>query len=262
MRDGRACAALPKPSSLASVNSELERNVDVWCVDLSAPDGLLASAHATLSTDERERVRRFRSDHDRKMFVLAHAVLRTLLGRYLGRPPETFSFSFGVHGKPKLVDSSLEFNLSHSGEFAAYAFTRGCDLGIDIERVRIFPEFVTIAKRFFSRAEFTDLLAVDPDQIERVFFRCWTRKEAYTKAVGAGIRVPLDSFQVSVLPRAPAALRRVRGNVTEAVSWALHDFEPASDYVGALALRDRKRRMRASTTTVEQILSEGPKKFD
>ncbi len=218
--------------------------VSVWSVRLTAPDEAIARADSVLSPEERDRAHRFRVERARTEFILARAALRTLLGRYLNRPPESVAFAYGERGKPFLPDGALQFNMSHSAGFAAYAFTSGCEVGIDIERIRPMRDLEAIAERFFAPAETRDVLQLEGKDRESAFFRCWTRKEAYIKAVGAGLSLPLAGFRVAVLPSESPALLTILGDDAEASAWTLREFRPAEGYTGAVAFRDRGRSVR------------------
>ena len=124
---------------------------------------------------------------------------------------------------------------------ALYAFTLDCELGVDVEQLRDLDDPESIAARFFSTAETSELLSLKPDERGLAFFRCWTRKEAYVKAIGEGLEIPLDSFQVTLLPDAPARFVQMASHLGTASDWTLHHLELAPGYVGALAYRDRRR---------------------
>jgi 4'-phosphopantetheinyl transferase len=138
---------------------------------------------------------------------------------------------YGERGKPRICGGyRLRFNLSHSGGQALYALALDCEVGVDLEQIRPMPDCDSIAARFFSAAEVRDLLSVPPDQRVEAFFACWTRKEAYVKAVGDGLCLPLDSFRVSMLPSEPPQLDAT-GDSHE---WSLFDVSPGQGYAAAL----------------------------
>lgn len=173
---------------------DLDRQVDVWFVRLAASDLMLARARGILSADERARAGRFFFEHLQRRYTLARAALRVLAGRHLSRAPESLPIAYAGHGKPRLPDSRLQFNLSHSGDLAAYAFSNDVEVGIDIEQIRPVSDRRSIARRFFSARECRALEEEEPAGGDAAFFRCWTRKEAYIKAIGAGLSVPLAGF--------------------------------------------------------------------
>ena len=192
-----------------------------------------------LTVDERQRAERYIFERDRTHFVVARGLLRVLLGRYLRQEPQYLRFTYGPHGKPALATDTgggaLGFNVSHSHGLALYAVTRGREVGVDVERIR--PEVAQekIAERFFSPREVTVLRALPTPLQAAAFFACWTRKEAYIKAKGEGLALPLDQFDVSLAPGEPAALSHTAWDPQEAACWALQDLAPAPGYRAAVA---------------------------
>lgn len=218
------------------------REVQLWGIWLTASDAALAYYRSVLPLDERQRAERFTFENLQRSYTLSRGALRILLAYYLGCPPSQIELVCGPKGKPSLRGSSrIQFNASHSGQMAVYAFTLGCELGIDVEQLRELNDPESIAARFFSAAEALELLSLKPDDRAPAFFRCWTRKEAYVKAIGGGLAIPLNRFQVTLLPGVPARFVQITGDVENAGDWALHHLEPAPGYVGALAYRDSRR---------------------
>jgi 4'-phosphopantetheinyl transferase len=222
-----------------------EREVHLWFVELTASPASIEECYRSLSADEIDRASRFRFEHLKTAFTLSRGILRVLLGRYLAIEPDRIRFAYGPRGKPRLAfpEAPLEFNLAHSGRFAAYAFATGCELGVDIEEVRPVSHQEDIVRRFFSREECEEWLELDPTQRDEAFFCCWTRKEAYIKALGDGLSMPLDRFRVSLRPGEPAALIRADEGPAAASRWSLYSLAPADGYVGALALPERAFKM-------------------
>jgi 4'-phosphopantetheinyl transferase len=223
-----------------------QREVHVWFVELAASAASIETCSLSLSADERERASRFRFEHLKTSFTLSRGILRVLLGRYLVIEPDRVRFAYGPQGKPRLAfpETPLEFNLTHSGRLAAYAFAVGCELGVDIEEVRPTCDQESIVHRFFSREECAEWLELDLSQRDEAFFRCWTRKEAYIKALGDGLSMPLGSFRVSLRPGVPASLIHASGDPAAASKWSLCSLAPADGYIGSLAVPERARIMR------------------
>jgi len=209
--------------------------VHIWIFDLSGSARALEHFRRQLSADEIARSERFCFPHLQTSFVVAHGMLRNILASYLGLRPATLEFSYNQQGKPRLADAGcrLRFNLSHSGALGACAVAAECDLGVDIEHMRQMPDLFDIARRFFSPEECVDLEAVPSDQQELAFFNCWTRKEAYIKAMGGGLSIPLDSFCVSLVPNEPARL--ISNCENDAHRWNIQEFDPGTGYRGAVA---------------------------
>lgn len=212
--------------------SQIGDEIHVWHAAVDREEKNLGRLEASLSPDEKARADRFHFANDRNRFVAARGLLRELLGTYLQQSPADLEFSCAKYGKPSLsggnASSGLCFNVSHSAGMAVYAFAKERNLGIDVERVR--PEFggEDIARRYFSAREIADLRTLPPDARAEGFFHCWTRKEAYLKATGMGLQIPLDSFAVSLLPGKPVQF-------LEGVErrWHLNAFHPAEGYVAA-----------------------------
>lgn len=212
-----------------------ENEVHVWKVDLSAP----VTDVRQLSPDEHQRAARFHFERDRRHFKIARASLRSILGRYLNLPPESLEFGQTEYGKPFVINpeaAGLLFNLSHSAEVAVVAVAREREVGVDVEFMR--ADFATneVAEHFFSVAEIYTLSGLEPRLRTQSFFNCWTRKEAYVKAHGGGLSVPLDVFDVSLAPEVPAAMLANRVDESEPSHWIFQDLQVASGYAGALVV--------------------------
>ena len=203
----------------------------------AAPEAVRASA-ALLSDAERHRARRFAFDRDSSRFILARAHLRELLAVRLGVRAEAVEFEYGAHGKPALsrrfADSDLYFNVSHCDDVAAYAFSCGHAIGIDVEAVREIGDADAIAAHHFSRRENATYRSLDPSERPLGFFNCWTRKEAVVKALGEGLSMPLDGFDVTLAPGEPAKVLRI-ANTPGNSGWYLESLCPAVGYVVAIA---------------------------
>jgi 4'-phosphopantetheinyl transferase len=222
------------------------RAAHVWFVELTASGAALEACASSLSVDESARAARFAYAHLRSAFTLSRGVLRILLGRYLGIAPGRVRFAYGMRGKPRVEfpATRLEFNLAHSGRYAAYAFAAGCALGIDIEEHRRLRDGSRIVRRFFSPAECAEWSSLEAAERDAAFYRCWTRKEAYIKALGEGLSIPLNRFRVSLQRDASAALLHDEADPAAAERWAMVALAPADGYTGALALGERGRDVR------------------
>jgi 4'-phosphopantetheinyl transferase len=236
---------------------ELEGETQVWSVRLDARPASMERALSLLSPEEQVKCHEFRLVPLRERYALARAALRTLLAAYLDVAAGRIQLIYGEHGKPFLQDSSsrMQFNLAHSGDLCVLAFTLESDVGVDVERIRPLRDAAAVARRFFSKEECEDLLRAPAAQREQIFFRCWTRKEAFVKAVGAGLYFPLNRFRVSL--EDSAALLQVDGSITEAESWGLHDLPTEPGYAAALAVRNRERDVRVFPLLAAGKLLEG-----
>ena len=197
--------------------------------DLDLDDATLKRYASWLDVAERERAARFRYDRDRNRFIARRGQLRELLGRDLGIPPAALRLAEDSRGKPVLLDDpELHFNLSHSNGRALIATARGSAVGCDIAWRD--PELACrkVAKRLFAPAEYEALTRLPPAQWVAGFFNCWTRKEAYVKALGLGLSYPLDAFTVTVAPGEPARF------TSDETGWTMTSFEPAPGFQAAL----------------------------
>ena len=215
--------------------------IHVWSVRLDPPADRVEALGRSLSPDEWARANRFRFDRHRRQYVVGRGALRELLAAYLGTRPELVRFNYGPRGKPFLEErSDLYFNLSNSDEMALIGFVLGREIGVDIEYLKRMPDCEQIAERFFSESERVVLRGIPAERKEETFFNCWTRKEAYLKAVGEGLAAPLDSFDVTLAPGEPPRMLTLRGDAEAASRWLFEHLRPAPDYIGAIAL-ERER---------------------
>jgi len=224
--------------ALAPQNLQLnDDEVHVWQASL---EGDTTDLQNLLSIDERERANRFHFDEHRQKFIIARGTLRLILARYLACQPQSIKFNYNAHGKPALAEPfneiPLQFNLSHTHTLALYGVTLKKPIGIDVEYTQRAIEINQIAKHFFSPNETLALNKLPLREQKQAFFNCWTRKEAYIKAKGKGLTIPLDSFDVSLNPQDPAELIEIRNDVTTTNDWALYALNLQKDYVGALVV--------------------------
>jgi len=221
--------------------------IHLWAVRLDPAEAVVERLGRALAPDEWQRANRFRFDRHRRQYVVGRGALRSLLAAYTGTRPELIPFTYGPRGKPFLGgsaapppalpgDDDLFFNLSNSDEAALVGFVRGREIGVDIEYMKPMPDCEQISERFFSESERAVLRALPAAVKEEAFFNCWTRKEAYLKAVGEGLAAPLDSFDVTLAPGEPPRMLTLEGDAARAERWYFEHFRPYSDYIGALAI--------------------------
>jgi 4'-phosphopantetheinyl transferase len=210
-------------------------SVHLWLASLDLPATSLPPLAALLNSEESSRAARFVQLRDQHRFTVARAVLRLLLARYLSCSPAAVLLQTREFGKPALAaegtELPLHFNLSHSHGRALYAFALSHELGVDIEWLR--PDIATeeIATRFLSICERQELRSLPPALRVEGFFNAWTRKESYIKAHGKGLQIPLESFDVTLAPRQPVALRS-----SDADRWRIYSFTPAENFAAALTV--------------------------
>jgi 4'-phosphopantetheinyl transferase len=220
-----------------------EDEVQLWRVDLDAIGGDEDRWQALLSADERTRAQRFHFARDRQRFAAGRAILRMVLAGYLGADATRLAFAYSAREKPSLAqphaDSHIMFNLSHSGGIALLAFARLREVGVDVEHIRGDFDLEAIARRFFSTHEQGQLFALPPEARPEAFFRCWTRKEAYIKATGDGLSLPLSQFDVSLAVGEGNALLATRPDGAEAAQWMLQEVPAGTGFVAALCVHGR-----------------------
>ena len=205
--------------------------IHIWYASLDQGPQAFRHLEGTLSEDERRRAQGFRSGRPRSRCITSRGLLRTLLASYLGCEPREIRFSYGTNGKPYLEESvdtmDLSFNVSHSSDAVMYAFARGDEIGVDLERVQPFVGMEHVVRRFFCPQEQKVFRRTAPGKRVRAFYDCWTRKEALLKASGDGLARSLASFDVSR---------------TGGAEWAIHDLETFEGYSAALAIRAREKK--------------------
>jgi 4'-phosphopantetheinyl transferase len=233
-----------------------EDEVHVWRADLNLSASRIEQLAQILSPDEQLRAGKFYFERDRKRFIAGRGILRTILSRYLDLDPTLLQFSYSSRGKPALANTDTQgtlcFNLSHSNALALYVLRRisvneagkgstqaslkeSCNLGIDLEHLRPMPDAEQLAKRFFSPREYAVISSLPLEQKQEAFFKGWTCKEAYLKAIGYGL-AGLEQVEVSVTPGEPAALLSIQGDSKAASRWSLQQLIPAPGYMAALAV--------------------------
>ena len=213
----------------------------MWRASLEAPLVTNYFLQRILSEDEVEIARRFRFEKDRLHWIAAHGILRLLLGNYLDIDPRKVLFMTNNYGKPFIAYPShgtrLHFNLAHSDNLALYAFTYDRHIGVDVEYIRPNIDCEALAQRYFSPYERT-LLQTLPLEVRReAFFLCWSRKEAYIKARGKGFSIPLDQFDVSLIPGEPAVLLDSREDPQSKTLWSLRTLTPGPACTGTLVVQ-------------------------
>lgn len=216
--------------------------VHLWRADLALSERALESLRAALCGEERRRAQRFRFDRHRRRFAAARGILRDVLSRYLDAAAGELVFAYGQHGKPSLAHpagTGLRFNLSHTGTVALIAVSRGRELGVDIERVNPHTECMRLAERFFSPGEAAVLGRLPGAQRPAAFFEGWTRKEAYIKAIGSGLALPLRSFSVGLGPYEAARLLDVESDAQECQRWGMADVDAGDGVKAAVVAAGR-----------------------
>ena len=210
-----------------------------WSSALAAPERL-ARGLCLLSEEEQARAARFHFDRDRQSYVLAHALARTLLAQLAGVAPETLRFALGEHGRPELVWPELQprvrFNISHTHGLVACALALEHDVGVDVEHIERRLEIDRLAPNVFSPGERDALLPLRDDALRTRFFQLWTLKEAYIKARGMGLALPLREITFHLDGRARPELELAPSIGDDAARWWLDVRPLGAGHMLALAL--------------------------
>jgi len=241
-----------KMSALTKVSLKTNE-AHIWKVSLQQSELQVKKLQLYLSRDELQRAQRFFFEKDKNNFIVARGILRKILSLYIDRQPYEFIFDYNKFGKPFLPHEfeggKFRFNLSHSRGLALYAITLNHEVGIDIEYIREDFDDFGIARRFFSPGEVAVLHSLPVEQQKEAFFLCWTRKEAFIKAIGKGLSIPLNQFDVSLTPNHPAELLRTRYDRLEVNRWSIFNIDLFPDYAAALAIAGKAMQLKYQAST-------------
>ena len=226
----------PSPRILKTLGD----GVHVWRLSLDLPPDGVQVLRGSLTEDEISRAGRYHRETDRTRFIVARGLLRVILARYLNVRPEEIQFRYNSWGKPYLAPdrhpSPPLFNLSHSYGLALCGLSRNRMVGVDLERVRLLTEYEQIMEQVFCPQEIRTLTALPDPMRQRTFFSNWTRKEAYIKALGRGLSIPLNRFDVSAGSPVPTSVTSESWGFPKTTRWSLQDLNLGDKYVGAVAV--------------------------
>ena len=232
---------------MPSHEPSLPSGVELWSNHLDE-SALSSELLGMLSDDERSRAARFRFERDRIRFVARRAFARKVLARYVGVAPARIRIRTSSHGRPELdPPCGYSFNTSHSDGLAVVAVAHGRQVGVDIERVRPVTGAKDIARQFFAPAEADYLRSIPEGSYTRAFLTIWTRKESYAKAIGGGLSIPFDGFDVSTPDHVRSG--RPRGSHGD-IGYEFTSLDALDGYVGALTVSDAGARNLVGTSPV------------
>ena len=239
---------------LAELDGQLPPyEVHIWLANLELEESTIEKLGALLDPEEQQRAARFRVTSARKQFVASRAFLRIMLGKYLGIEAREVELGLAAHGKPELAENrAIHFNLSHTEGLAAMAITRAGAVGVDVERVRDQPDLLDLAERFFSDKEAKWVRSQPERERAACFFSCWTAKEAYVKAHGGGMSIPLDGFAVVPDLRKLELQLEVFGDEAGTQRWSMRRLELPEGFRGAVAVESTSCRVRMGWLTATQ----------
>jgi 4'-phosphopantetheinyl transferase len=217
--------------------------VHVWRLNLPMPKNVMEKFKSTLSADEIVRANRFYFNTHRKQFIAARGGLRNILSRYLKILPQDVRFFYTNFGKPYLDNIDLTFNISHSGNYIVCAFTRKACIGIDIEQIKFDMDFQSIARKIFSEEEYLTFLKMSNKEKPFAFYRYWTRKEAYLKAIGTGLHYSLNQVQVNFSNSEKPKLLNIEAQPLELNLWQLEEIISDQTCIATIATRQKHREI-------------------
>jgi 4'-phosphopantetheinyl transferase len=230
------CQWISPPKSLSL---EIDQ-VHVWRIGLDVEEQNPTKFSNILSEDEANRAEKFHFEVDRIRYAVMRATVRIILGNYLRVAPVNLEIAHSLYGKPYLtntnIEKDLQFNISHAGNLGLIAVAIDRHIGVDLELVRDESSIESVAKRFFTPEEAEHLLSLPAPLQPEAFFTCWTRKEAFVKARGEGLSIPLDQFEVSFYPIDTPKLLNVKNDPGESGRWSMFHLDPGMGYVGALVV--------------------------
>lgn len=231
------------------------REVELWWASCAAAEAFAPRLEGLLDDNERRRLERIRVPAGRRQFVAARGLARLLLGRTMGVAPLTLRLEYGPRGKPTLAGhhapQPLRFNLAHSGDTVVLALAP-CEVGVDVESLRPLPGRERLVRRFCADAERQWVQSLAEGERDRAFLSLWTCKEAYLKALGAGIAMALRDVEIDP---STARLLRIAGDEAPAAEWTLLPVELPEPALAAVAIRGRDWRLAVSRFDWE---TEGP----
>ena len=216
-------------------------DVEVWRLDCARHRDAGRTFDSALDASERARLRAMRRADVRLRFSAGRWLVRHVLARRLGCTEAEVELAIGAHGRPSPAAGGIDFNLSHAGSFVVLALST-TRVGVDVEVTNRTTDWHAIARRFFSPVEFAAIEACDEAGRRTAFFRAWTRKEAFVKALGTGLATGFARFDVSVGPRPALIGARIDG--VDASEWSIRDFAPGPGHLGAVAVRSTRPRLR------------------
>ncbi len=210
--------------------------IHIWLCNLNIPNKNISNLEKILSRKELDKADKFHFPKDRNSFVVSRASLKIILSKYINVEPTAVNFVYNKYGKPFLDiknDTNISFNLSHSGNFCLIGITKNNKIGVDIEKINKDFSSLEIAKNYFSEKEYLALTKLPSNERGKAFFYCWTRKEAFIKAEGKGLSIPLDSFDVTISEE-EAKITRITNKIN-IDDWKLYNIKVNDEYCAAIA---------------------------
>jgi 4'-phosphopantetheinyl transferase len=218
----------------------IDEATHIWNANLDQPLFIIQGLSKLLSSGEIKRSKRMIFDKDRNRFIVRHGLLRVLLSQYIDLKPDQIQFCYSKNGKPELPgmlnEPNIRFNLSYSEGFCLFAITRGREIGVDIECSGRSLDRDQIINNFFTEKEKYSFHCLNKRQRENAFFKLWTKKEALIKALGIGLSLPLNSFDVSLLDHEIVKLPSVGGLLEKETTWEVKVLNAHTEYLASWAI--------------------------
>jgi 4'-phosphopantetheinyl transferase len=210
--------------------------VHLWRARLTLRPEQLQQARTLMTQEEQARADRMVTDTLKNRRIASHGILRDILSRYLSMPAADILFSHGERKKPFIEGSDIQFNMSHTEDIALFALTRQHAIGVDIEGIKESKYHEGIVRSNFSPEERQQYESLPDSEKLEAFFRAWTRKEAYTKAIGLGLYYPLEKFTVNLSANDERGLISIEGSTERAKNWLLPSFLAEEKFLAAVAI--------------------------
>ena len=175
--------------------------IQLWLVKIPALNAQAPFGWPVLSQEERMRAARFNRPEDRHRFAFCRTTLRRLLGEYLELEPGLVPIEYSTFGKPQIAGTEkrrIEFNLSHSGPWAIFAFVTDRPVGVDVECWLPEGEWEELVGHALTPTEIQQLAKLPVSCRRESFFRTWTRKEALLKALGTGLSTEMNQLEIGL----------------------------------------------------------------
>ena len=221
----------------------LENRIDVWRISLSGDHKSYERYLPSLSTEEMGRVKKYKITAKRYEFARVRSILRYLIKQYLAVNPENIKFGVNAHGKPHVLNHNIRFNVSHSYDCAVIGFTRSAEIGLDVEKIRTTIDWQGLSRRYFSKNEASELCDILEENQRSAFYTCWTRKEAFVKALGRGIGFGLDNFDVTFQDHDPPQIKEIRFKNEDAQCWAVSPLKTEVGYIASICYRANEKKI-------------------
>lgn len=222
-----------------------EHTAHLWCAPLPVTKRKFEYYLTLLSEEERAHAKTLIATAVKERYICGRGGLRSILARYLNRHPTSLAFAYQTYGKPMLAGSTdLDFNLAHTDQYILYGLTKRADIGVDIEFMRPI-DFEALSKRFFSEREFAQVMAAKQEERLATFYRIWTYKEAFVKAIGMGLSCPLSDFEIELAPHEETArlIRTIDPAAYPPAQYELRSWVPYPNYVASLVTKQSLKRI-------------------